>query len=101
MGNIITINPITRISGFLEIQVEVENNQIIDAKSSGMLFRGFEKMLKGRPPLDAIYFTERICGICSTAHSISSTLALENILNITITENDKMIRDFMHACTSR
>lgn len=98
MGNIITINPITRISGFLEIQVEVENNQIIDAKSSGMLFRGFEKMLKGRPPLDAIYFTERICGICSTAHSILSTLALENILNITITENDKMIRDFMHGC---
>mgnify|MGYP006282661101 CR=1 FL=1 len=98
MGNIITINPITRISGFLEIQVEVEKNKIIDAKSSGMLFRGFEKMLKGRPPLDAIYFTERICGICSTAHSMASTLALENILDITPNENDKMIRDFMHGC---
>lgn len=98
MGNKITINPITRISGFLEIQVEVENNEIIDAKSSGMLFRGFEKMLKGRPPIDAIYFTERICGICSTAHSMASTLALENILNISPNENDKMIRDFMHGC---
>ncbi|MCF6465170.1 nickel-dependent hydrogenase large subunit [Clostridium sp. Cult2] len=98
MGNKITINPITRISGFLEIQVEVQNNEIIDAKSSGMLFRGFEKMLKGRPPLDAIYFTERICGICSTAHSMASTLALEDILNIIPDENDKMIRDFMHGC---
>lgn len=98
MGNIITINPITRISGFLEIQVEVEKNKIINAKSSGMLFRGFEKMLKGRAPLDAIYFTQRICGICSTAHSMASTLALENILNITPNENDKMIRDFMHGC---
>ena len=49
MGSKITINPITRISGFLEIEVEVEQNVIVDAKSSGMLFRGFEKMLKGRP----------------------------------------------------
>ncbi len=98
MGNKITINPITRISGFLEIQVEVENNEVIDAKSSGMLFRGFEKILRGRPPIDAIYFTERICGICSTAHSMASTLALEDILNITPNENDKMIRDFMHGC---
>lgn len=98
MGSKITINPITRISGFLEIQVEIERNKIIDAKSSGMLFRGFEKMLRGRPPLDATYFTERICGICSTAHSMASTLALEDILEIHPNENDKMIRDFMHGC---
>ena len=98
MGQKITINPITRISGFLEIQVEIEKNQIIDAKSSGMLFRGFEKMLKDRPPLDAIYFTERICGICSTAHSMASSLALEDILKVTPNNNDKMLRDFTHGC---
>lgn len=97
MGNKITINPITRISGFLEIEVEIERNIIVNAKSSGLLFRGFEMMLKGRPPLDAIYFTERICGICSTAHSMASTLALEDVLNIQPNENDKMIRDFIHG----
>ena len=43
MGNKITINPITRISGFLEIQVEVQNNEIIDAKSSGMLLGDLKK----------------------------------------------------------
>ncbi len=83
MGKTITIDPITRISGFLEIKVKVEDNIIVDGKTSGLLFRGFEKMLEGRPPLDAIYFTERICGICSTAHAMTSTLALENALNIT------------------
>lgn len=98
MGSKITINPLTRISGFLQIQVEVEKNRVIDAKSSGMLFRGFEKMLKGRPPLDAIYFTERICGICSTAHAIASSLVLEDILKICPNENDKMLRDYMHGC---
>ncbi|WZL72425.1 nickel-dependent hydrogenase large subunit [Clostridiaceae bacterium 35-E11] len=98
MGKKITINPLTRISGFLEIQVEVENHIVMDAKSSGMLFRGFEKMLEGRPPLDAIYFTQRICGICSTAHSIASAAALEDALRVIPNENDKMLRDFIHGC---
>ena len=98
MGNTITINPVTRISGFLEITVEVENNIITNAKSSGLLFRGFEKMLQNRPPLDSIYFTERICGICSTAHSMASTLALEDALQVIPNENDAMLRDFIHSC---
>ncbi|MEL7598038.1 MAG: Ni/Fe hydrogenase, partial [Clostridiaceae bacterium] len=51
MAEKVVINPVTRISGFLQITAYIENNKIIDAKSEGMLFRGFEKMLKGRPPL--------------------------------------------------
>lgn len=97
MGKIITIDPITRISGFLEIKAEVEKNTIIKANASGLLFRGFEKMLQGRYPLDAVYFTERICGICSTAHAMASALALEDALKITVSLNDSYIRDIMHG----
>jgi hydrogenase large subunit len=97
MSKRITIDPITRISGFLEVGAEVEGNRVVNAKTSGLLYRGFEKMLKGRPPLDAIYFTERICGICSTAHSVCSTLALESALNITVGLNDLYLRDLIHA----
>lgn len=97
MGNLITINPLTRVNGMMEIQVEVEKNIIINAKCGGLLFRGFEKMLRGRPPLDAIYFTERICGICSSAHALASSYALEDILKVKPNENDKMVRDFIHA----
>lgn len=97
MGEIIRINPVTRISGYLEIQVEVENNTIINANSSGLLYRGFETMLRGRVPLDAIYFTQRICGICSSAHSLASTLGLEYIANAFPSINDKYIRDIIHG----
>ena len=97
MGKTITIDPVTRISGFLEIKAEVEGNTIAKANTSGLLFRGFEKMLKGRSPLDAVYFTERICGICSTAHAMASTLALEDALKITVSLNDNYIRDIMHG----
>lgn len=97
MSKIITIDPVTRISGFLEIKAKVKKNTIVEANASGLLFRGFEKMLKGRSPLDAVYFTERICGICSTAHAMASTLALEDALKITVSLNDSYIRDIMHG----
>ncbi len=97
MGKTITIDPITRISGFLETKVEVEENTIVNAETSGLLFRGFEKMLKSRQPLDAIYFTERICGICSAAHALASTAALEDALKVQVSINDLYIRDLMHG----
>ncbi len=97
MGEIITINPVTRISGFLEIQAEVQDNVIVNVKSSGTLYRGFERMLKGRPPMDAIYFTQRICGICSSAHAVASALSLENAMNLKISLNDNYIRDIIHG----
>lgn len=97
MSEIITIDPVTRISGFLEIRVQVEQNTIINAEAQGLLYRGFENMLKGRQPFDAIFFTERICGICSAAHAMASTLALEDALKINITSNDKYIRDIIHG----
>lgn len=98
MAERIVINPLTRISGFMEVQADVQDNVVADAKTEGLLFRGFEQMLKGRHPLDAIYFTERICGICSTAHSVASSLALENALGVAVTEQGRYLRDILHSC---
>lgn len=94
----IIINPVTRISGFMEIQADVENNRVVDARTEALLYRGFEKMLMGRQPLDAIYFTERICGICSTAHAYASSLALEEAMGIAVSEQGRYLRDIMHGC---
>lgn len=43
MGEIITIDPITRISGFMEIQAEVENNVIVNVNSVGLLYQGLSR----------------------------------------------------------
>lgn len=98
MSEKIIINPMTRISGFMEIEAYVENNIIVDAICSGMLFRGFEKILIGRAPFDAIYLTERICGICSAAHSVASATANEDALNILPNLNGGIIRQIIHGC---
>ncbi|MGE5628799.1 MAG: nickel-dependent hydrogenase large subunit [Solirubrobacterales bacterium] len=94
----IIINPVTRISGFMEIQADIENNKVVDAKTEGLLFRGFEKMLIGRNPFDAVYFTQRICGICSTAHSMASTLALEDAIGVVPDQQGRYLRDIIHGC---
>ena len=98
MSEKITINPVTRISGFMEIEADVENHLVINARTKGLMFRGFEKMLNDRNPFDAVYFTERICGICSTAHSLTSTLALEDAMNFKVAEQGRYLRDIMHGC---
>ncbi len=98
MAEKITINPVTRISGFMEIDADIENQSVVSAKTKGLMFRGFEKMLQGRSPFDAVYFTQRICGICSTAHSMASALALEEALNIVPSEQGRYLRDLLHAC---
>lgn len=93
----ITIDPVSRVSGLLEIDVEIENNKIIDAKSSGMQFRGFEEMFKGKYPLDIIYLVARVCGICSVHHSIVSSMALENALGIIPDTNGDLIRNLANG----
>jgi coenzyme F420-reducing hydrogenase alpha subunit len=59
----VAIDPMTRIEGHLRIEVQVENGQVADAWSAGMMFRGIELLLPGRDPRDAWVFTQRICGV--------------------------------------
>ncbi|WMJ76856.1 MULTISPECIES: nickel-dependent hydrogenase large subunit [unclassified Sedimentibacter] len=94
----VKISPVTRISGFMEIDAIIGNNTVTDAKTEGLLFRGFEKMLEGRSPFDAVYFTQRICGICSAAHSMASTLALEDAFGIIPSQQGRYLRDIIHGC---
>ncbi|MGE4277710.1 MAG: nickel-dependent hydrogenase large subunit [Lawsonibacter sp.] len=82
----------------MEIDAEIDHNIVTDARTEGLLFRGFEKMLEGRNPFDAVYFTQRICGICSTAHSMASTMALEDALGVVASQQGRYLRDIIHGC---
>ncbi|MBN1698993.1 MAG: nickel-dependent hydrogenase large subunit [Spirochaetales bacterium] len=73
----IIIDPLTRIEGHLKVEVDVNNGSVTDARVSGTMARGIEKLLKGRDPRDAVYVTERICGVCFAAHGWTSSLAVE------------------------
>ena len=59
----IVIDPVTRIEGHLKVEVEVEGGTVVDAKASGMLFRGLELIMYDRDPRDAMHIMQRICGV--------------------------------------
>jgi len=75
--------PINRVEGDLDIKIKIKDNKIIDAKSVGTLYRGFENILKGRVPLDSLVITPRVCGICSVSHLLAAAKALDNAFDIT------------------
>ena len=77
MSKRIVIDPITRIEGHLRIEVDIENGKIKDAFSSGTMVRLIEEILKGRDPRDAWAFVGRVCGVCTSTHSLTSVRAVE------------------------
>jgi len=94
MGTIV-IDPITRIEGHLKVETVVDGGEVKEAKCSGMLFRGFEKILQGRDPRDAQIITERICGVCNHCHTTASTLCLDSAFGIAdkIPDNGRIMRN--------
>jgi hydrogenase large subunit len=95
MSKRIVIDPITRIEGHLRIDVEVDGGQVRDSWSSGQMWRGIEVILQGRDPREAWLFTQRICGVCTTVHAITSVRAVENALKLPIPKNAQYIRNLI------
>ena len=93
----IVIDPVTRIEGHLKIDAVVDGGVVKEARCCGMLFRGFEKILRGRDPRDAQRITQRICGVCPTAHATASTLALDDAFGIAtrVPENGRLLRNLI------
>ncbi|MBF0375027.1 MAG: HupV protein, partial [Alphaproteobacteria bacterium] len=56
------VGPFNRVEGDLEIRLEIEGGLIREAFVGAPLHRGFEQILAGRPPLDALVVAPRICG---------------------------------------
>lgn len=84
---------VNRVEGDLELKVTLEDNVIVDARTVGTLYRGFEQILIGRSPCDAIVLTPRVCGICGTAHMYSSVLALEQAWQVQVPPQAIRIRN--------
>ena len=99
MPTTITIDPVTRIEGHLEIEVTVDTvggeQQVVAAKSAGTMFRGFEIILAGRDPRDAAQYTQRICGVCPVSHAMASCLTLDNAFGVTPPDNGRVLRNLV------
>jgi hydrogenase large subunit len=84
---------LNRVEGDLEIDVAVEDGRITDAWCIGSMYRGFEQIMLGRDPMDALAITPRICGICGTAHLMAAAQALEQAFGIAVPANATRVRN--------
>jgi len=96
MPQTITIDPLTRIEGHLKVEVTIDGGYVTDAKVSGTMARGIEKLLVSRDPRDATYVTERLCGVCFSAHGWASSLAVETAHGTkTLPEAARLLRNLI------
>ncbi|MFZ4056904.1 MAG: nickel-dependent hydrogenase large subunit [Ferruginibacter sp.] len=95
MSTRIVVDPVTRIEGHLRIEADIENGKIKDAFSSGTMVRLLEEILQGRDPRDAWAFVGRVCGVCTSTHSLASVRCVEDALDIKIPPNAELVRNIM------
>jgi hydrogenase large subunit len=99
MPTTITIDPLTRIEGHLDIEVTVDvvrgQQQVVSARSGGSMFRGFEMILIGRDPRDAGPYTQRICGVCPAPHAMAACLTLDRAFGVSPPENGRILRNLV------
>ncbi len=97
MSTRVVVDPLTRIEGHLRVEAVVDNGVVVEARSAGTLYRGFEQILQGRDPLDAVQLTQRFCGVCPTAHAVASSQCLDSALGIVPPDNGRIIRNLIQG----
>jgi hydrogenase large subunit len=84
------VGPFNRVEGDLEITLDIADGKIEAAYVNSPLYRGFEQILQGKVPADALILVPRICGICSVAQSAASALALADAAGIEPPDNGRL-----------
>ncbi|MCE5972368.1 nickel-dependent hydrogenase large subunit [Sinirhodobacter sp. WL0062] len=93
----LVVGPFNRVEGDLEVHIEVNDGMVASARVNAPLYRGFERMLEGKDPRDALTITPRICGICSISQSVAAARALGAAMGISPTPQGGAMAALIHA----
>lgn len=78
---------------FEYFELRVDGEEVIDVSVRlGYNHRGIEKAIESRTYTQNLYLIERICGICSHAHTTCYCQAIEELLGVTIPDRARYIR---------
>jgi len=80
----VDFDPVTRVAGGLAFHTVIDHDrrEVVESAAKATLFRGYENILQGRDPRDAIFVSSRACGACGSSHAAASASALEMALDI-------------------
>ena len=91
------VDPVARIEGHLKVKLVIESGVITDVEMTGNMYRGFETFLVGQLPIDAPLITQRVCGVCPTAHADASAHAIEDAAKVQAPPNGMLMRNIIHG----
>lgn len=94
----LVVGPFNRVEGDLEVQLDVAEGRVQRAQVVSPMYRGFENMLAGRDPHDALVIVPRICGICSVSQSVAAARALADAAGVAPPPNGERAIELMLAC---
>ncbi|MFP5363554.1 MAG: nickel-dependent hydrogenase large subunit [Thermoleophilia bacterium] len=93
-------NPVTRVSGGLALHAAADfggSRTVRDAVAMATTFRGYEAILNGRDARDAVFISDRVCGVCGGAHAIAAALAVEQACGVSPPPMGIVARNFLAA----
>lgn len=95
----INMDPVTRVAGALAVHVtaDLSSGSYLDARSQATLFRGYEVILMGRDPRDAIFVSSRACGVCGGVHSHCAAYAIEMAMGLKPPPLGTIVRNLQEA----
>lgn len=93
----IIAGPFNRVEGDLEIRLDIEGGKVTRAEANSPLFRGFERILEGKDPRDAMTIVPRICGICSVSQSVAAARTLAAASGVRPPPNGELAQAVIHA----
>ncbi len=91
------VGPFNRVEGDLEVRLELRDGAVAAAYANSPLFRGFEVMLDGTDPRDALTLTPRICGICSISQSAAAAYSLADAAGAEMPEQGALSAAILHG----
>lgn len=91
------VGPFNRVEGDLEVTLEIADSRVASAHVNAPMYRGFEQMLRGKAPHDALVVVPRICGICSVSQSVVAARALADLAGVTMPPNGQHITNVILA----
>ncbi len=94
----LVVGPFNRVEGDLEVRLDVVDGRVQKAEVTAPMYRGFETMLHGREPHDALVIVPRICGICSVSQSVAAARALAGVSGVAPPPNGAHATNLMLAC---
>jgi F420-non-reducing hydrogenase large subunit len=94
----ITIDPITRLEGHGKINIFLDGHGEVERAYLQISdFKGFEKFCEGRAVEEMPTLTQKICGVCPTAHHTTASKVLDDLFGVEPPAAAKKLRELMYS----